>query len=145
MNVKGPRGRLTRCGRTSSLWRHQHRSDLPAIDTPTHGTVLRAADRLRRQAELLTATLSDETTTSALGASGLSELIVDGYARVLSLDVERLGLEREITRLAESGDPGMAGELRELSAVLRRVIQASGALRVCLDGLRARANGAEPG
>lgn len=87
---------------------------------------------------MLTATLSDDRAVATLGPNGLSELIVDGYARVLALDVERLALEREIARLAESGDPERAGELRELSAVLRRVSAASEKLRVCLDGLRAR-------
>jgi hypothetical protein len=100
---------------------------------------VRAADRLRRQAELLIATLSDERAAATHSASSLSELVLDGYARALELDVERLSLEREIARLAESGDPEMAGELRELSAVLRRVRGASGELRICLDKFRARA------
>ena len=45
---------------------------------------------------------------------------------------------REIARLAESGDPGMAGELRELSALLRRVTRASEELRGRLDAFRTR-------
>ncbi len=63
---------------------------------------------------------------------------MDGYARVLELDIDRLELEREIARLAESGDPRMAGELRELSALRRDVIRASEELRGRLDVLRAR-------
>jgi len=68
----------------------------------------------------------------------LFELIVDGYAQVLALDIDRLRLEGEIARLAEAGDPEMAGELRKLSALLRRVTRASEELRDRLDTFRAR-------
>lgn len=66
------------------------------------------------------------------------ELIVDGYAHVLALDVERLRLEREIAQLAESGDPHVAGKLRELSAQLREVTVTSEHLRRLLDAARVR-------
>lgn len=74
----------------------------------------------------------NRTTTRSL------ELVVDGYAHILALDVDRLRLEREIARLAEFGDPEMAGELRKLSALLRRVTHASEELRGRLDAFRAR-------
>jgi hypothetical protein len=64
------------------------------------------------------------------------ELIVDGYAHVLTLDVDRMRLEREIARLAQSGDPRVAGELRELSALLRGVTSTSEELRRLLDAVR---------
>lgn len=60
------------------------------------------------------------------------ELIVDGYAHVLALDVDRMRLEREIGRLAQSG------ELRELSALLRDVTTTSEQLRRLLDAARVR-------
>jgi hypothetical protein len=90
------------------------------------------------QADLLTATLSEEDTAANRTTKSSLELVVDGYAHVLTLDVDRLRLEREIARLAESGDPGMAGELRELSALLRRVTRASEELRGRLDAFRTR-------
>jgi hypothetical protein len=63
-------------------------------------------------------------------------LIVDGYAHVLALDVDRMRLEREIAHLAQSGDPRVAGELRELSALLRGVTSTSEELRRLLDAVR---------
>ena len=66
------------------------------------------------------------------------ELIVDGYAHVLALDLDRLRMEREIARLAESGDPTVAVELRELSVVLRCLTRTSKNLRDLLATVRAR-------
>ncbi len=109
-----------------------------ATSTHTHGSIQPGADRLRRQAESLTATLSAEGIAARRTPKSSLELIVDGYAHVLALDVDRLRLEREIARLAESGDPEVAGELRKLSALLRRVTHASEELRSCLDAFRAR-------
>jgi hypothetical protein len=85
---------------------------------------------------LLTATLSADATAADRTTKGLSELVVDGYAHVLALEVDRLRLEREIARLAESGDPGVAEQLRELSIVLRDVTRASEELRARLDWAR---------
>lgn len=109
---------------------------LPATSTPNPRSIQRGADRLRRQAELLTATLSADATVADRTTKGLPELVVDGYAHVLALDVDRLRLEREIARLAESGDPGVAEQLRELSLVLRNVTRASEELRARLDWAR---------
>ena len=72
------------------------------------------------------------------GREGSLELLVDGYAHVLALDVDRMRLKREITRLAESGDPRVAGELRELSALLHDVTETSAELRGRLDAVRVR-------
>jgi hypothetical protein len=47
-------------------------------------------------------------------------------------------MEREIARLAESGDPGVAGELQELSVVLRCLTRTSVRLRSMLSTVRAR-------
>jgi hypothetical protein len=95
-------------------------------------------DYLCRQAEALIRDLSDERAAGPAPAES-HEPIVDGYAHVLALDVDRMRLEREIARLAESGDPRMAGELRELSVMLRRVTHTSVQLRGLLDAARARA------
>jgi hypothetical protein len=65
-------------------------------------------------------------------------LIVDGYAHVLALDVDCMRLEREIAQLAQSGNPNVAGELRELSASLQGVSSTSERLRRLLDAARAR-------
>jgi hypothetical protein len=66
------------------------------------------------------------------------ELIVDGYAHVLALDVDGLRLEREIAHLAQSGDPHVSGDLRELSALLHEVTSTSERLRQLLDAARVR-------
>lgn len=71
------------------------------------------------------------------------DLVVDGYAHVLALDVDRRRLEREITRLAEAGDPEMVGRLSELSALFRRMGHASEDLRGRLSELRARLESGE--
>jgi hypothetical protein len=111
---------------------------LSATSTSDHRSIQRGADRLRRQAESLIATLSDEDTTVNRTTQSSLELVVDGYAHVLALDVDCRRLEREIARLAESGDPEMAGKLSELSALLRRVARASEELRDRLSEFRAR-------
>jgi hypothetical protein len=92
---------------------------------------------------LLAAALSTEHIVANRTTESLFELIVDGYAQVLALDVDRLRLEGEIARLAEAGDPELAGELRKLSALLRRVTRASEELRDRLDTFRARVEHAE--
>jgi hypothetical protein len=112
---------------------------LPTISTHNHSSIQPGAERLCRQAESLSATLSEPGTSANRTVTSSDELVVDGYARVLALDVSRLKLEREIARLAELGDPEMAGELRKLSALLRRVTRASDELRSRLDALRAQA------
>jgi hypothetical protein len=74
----------------------------------------------------------------ARSATNLLELVVDGYAHVLALDVDRRRLEREIARLAGSGDPQAAAELRSLSALLVDVTSTSERLRKLLGEVRAR-------
>jgi hypothetical protein len=111
---------------------------LPSIPAPNHSPVLRGTDHLCRRAESLIATLSDEDAVADSATQSSLEQIVDGYAHVLALDVDRLRLEREIARLAESGDPHAAGELRELSVLLRLVKRTSAELRSLLDAVRAR-------
>jgi hypothetical protein len=111
---------------------------LPPTPAPHHNPVLRGTDHLRRRAESLIATLSDEDAVAGGATQSSLEQIVDGYAHVLALDVDGLRLEREIARLAESGDPRAAGELRELSALLRLVRDTSAELRGLLDAVRAR-------
>jgi hypothetical protein len=110
---------------------------LPATPAPHHTPVHHGPDYLRRQAESLIRTLSDEDVLTRATTSSL-ELIVDGYAHVLALDVDRMRMEREISRLAESGDPAVAGELRELSVVLRCLTRTSERLRDLLATVRER-------
>jgi hypothetical protein len=98
-----------------------------------------APDYLCTQAESLIRTLSGTTPATRPATASSPEAIVDGYAHVLALDVDRLRLEREIARLAESGDPRVAGELRDLSVLLRRVRCTSDELRDQLSAVRARA------
>lgn len=84
---------------------------------------------------MLIRTLSDEDTL-AHATKSLLELIVDGYAHVLALDVDRMRMEREIARLAESGDPAVAGQLQELSGVVRCLMRTSERLRTLLRSVR---------
>ncbi len=135
---------MTRPGRASTLYSsdpcHQHPTLhiwLPATPAPHHTPVHHGPDYLRRQAESLIRTLSDEDVLTRATTSSL-ELIVDGYAHVLALDVDRMRMEREISRLAESGDPAVAGELRELSVVLRCLTRTSERLRDLLATVRER-------
>lgn len=94
-------------------------------------------DHLRTQAELLIKTLSDDAAAVADAKTSLLELIVDGYAHVLALDVDRRRIEREINHLAQSGDPQAAVELRALSELLESVASTSEELRRRLDETRA--------
>lgn len=95
-------------------------------------------DDLCRRAGSLIATLSDEHAMEAIAKQGLLDLIVNGYAEVLALDAERLRLQREIARLAESGDPGAAGELQGLSVMLRILGGTTAELRGLLEQALAR-------
>jgi hypothetical protein len=90
------------------------------------------------QAESLIGTLSKQDLLETRSQAEALEFIVDGYAHVLALDVDRVKLEREISQLAQAGDPGAAGELRELSRHLRGVASTSERLRRLLDEARIR-------
>ena len=92
---------------------------------------------LRHQAEALISALSAED--ALLGDPATLDLVVDGYAQVLALDVDRVRLEREIAQLAESGDPAVAPQLRELSVTLRWMTRTCNQLRELLRTVRARA------
>ena len=111
---------------------------MPALPAPNQSFAQRGTDQLRTAAESLIETLSAEDVVLTRGRDGSLELLVDGYAHVLALDVDAMRLEREITRLAESGDPEVAGELRELSALLHHLTSTSAELRGLLDAARAR-------
>lgn len=105
---------------------------------PHQRFVQRGSDDLRTQAETLIRTLSKQGLLATRSQAEALEFIVDGYALVLALDVERVRLEREIAQLAQSGDPDVAGELRELSRRLRGVASTSERLRRLLDEARIR-------
>jgi hypothetical protein len=112
---------------------------LPAI--PLHnqqGVAQRGSDHLREHAELLIGVLREEGVAGLRRRTDLLELVVDGYAHVLALDVDRRRLERDISRLAGSGDPQTAAELGELSAELQELASASEQLRKLLGDVRAR-------
>jgi hypothetical protein len=123
---------------------------LSATSIPHYNSIHPGAELLCEQAEALVASLaSDEVPRGYLvdvgsegSAGGPLELVVDGYAHVLALDVDRRRIEREVARLAEAGDPGMAARLGELSGLLRRMTRVSEDLRARLDVLRARLEGA---
>jgi hypothetical protein len=135
---------LTRQTRASTLYcsesSHLHSTLhiwLPATPAPHHTPIHHGPDYLRRQAESLISKLSDENVLARATKSSL-ELIVDGYAHVLALDIDCMRMEREIARLAESGDPAVAGELRELSVVVRCLRRTSAQLRELLRTVRER-------
>jgi hypothetical protein len=109
---------------------------LPATSAPNHNSIHPGAERLCSQAEALIESLSSMPASPTRSSS--LDLVVDGYAHVLALDVDRRRLEREIVRLAEAGDPELAGRLSELSALLRRMARASEDLRDRLSELRLR-------
>jgi hypothetical protein len=122
---------------------------LSATSTSHHNSIHPGAERLCEQAEALVASLvHDEGPRGYLAGQGPEsavagslDLVVDGYAHVLALDVDRRRLEREIAHLAEAGDPGMAARLSELSGLLRRMTGVSDELRARLDALRAQLEG----
>ncbi|HEY5194077.1 MAG TPA: hypothetical protein VIJ39_09440 [Solirubrobacteraceae bacterium] len=111
---------------------------MQVIPAPYESFAQRGPDHLRVQAEMLIRSMSEEDVLATRSKASSLELIVDGYAHVLALDVDGIRLEREIGRLAQSGDPDVAGELRELSALLRSVTSTSGQLRGLLDAARVR-------
>jgi hypothetical protein len=114
------------------------RDKLSATPAPNHFPIEHDPEYLRSQAERLIAALSADDVMSEATAADL-DLVVDGYAHVLALDVDRLRLRREITRLAESGDPAAAAQLQELSAMLRWMTRTCQQLREVLSAVRARA------
>jgi hypothetical protein len=126
---------------------------LSAASIPHHDSIQPGAERLCEQAEALIASLTGEDLSHDYradvlvdawpesSADGPLELVVDGYAHVLALDVDRRRLEREVARLAEAGDPGTTVQLSELSGLLRRMTGVSQELRARLDALRAQLEG----
>jgi hypothetical protein len=111
---------------------------LPATPDPQQNPVHADPDYLRSKAESLIRALSDADGLPGQPTPSSPELIVDSYAHVLALDVDGLRLEREIARLAESGDPRVARELRELSGQLRDLTRTSEKLRSLLGAARSR-------
>jgi hypothetical protein len=109
---------------------------LSATPAPNHYPIEHDPEYLRGQAEWLIRALSDEG--AFLADPATLDLVVDGYAHVLTLDVDRVRLEREIARLAESGDPTAAAELRDLSVMLRWITRTCAQLREALRAVRAR-------
>jgi hypothetical protein len=89
--------------------------------------------------ELLTSTSSDEPATLAR----LERTLTDGYAHALSLEAERLRLERRMSELAgELHDGNREQKAKELVQVSRRISRAGAEierLRGTLSVLRARA------
>jgi ABC-type phosphate transport system auxiliary subunit len=89
--------------------------------------------------ELLTSTASDEPATLAR----LERTLTDGYAHALSLEAERLRLERRMSELAgQLHDGNREQKAKELVQVSRRISRAGGEierLRGTLSQLRARA------
>jgi len=107
-----------------------------ATPAPNHYPIEHDPEYLRSQAQRLIDALSEEHSDDD---PTTLELVVDGYAHVLALDVDRVRLEREIARLAESGDPAAASQLRELSVMLRWMTRTCKQLRELLSSARARA------
>lgn len=92
----------------------------------------------REHAHELLRTLREEAGREA-GALGVGEEVLDDcYAQLLTLEVDRRGLEREMTTLAESGDPAVASRLRQLSILVRSVVDAGEQLRSALEAERVR-------
>jgi ABC-type phosphate transport system auxiliary subunit len=89
--------------------------------------------------ELLTSTASNEPVTLAR----LERTLTDGYAHALSLEAERLRLERRMSELAgELHDGNREQKAKELVQVSRRITRAGAEierLRGTLSVLRARA------
>jgi ABC-type phosphate transport system auxiliary subunit len=89
--------------------------------------------------ELLTASSPDEPATRAR----VERTLTDGYAHALSLEAERLRLERRMTELAgELRDGNEQQKAKELAQVSRRISRAGAEidrLRGTLSQLRAHA------
>jgi hypothetical protein len=110
---------------------------VPATPAPNNLPIEHDPEYLRSQAQRLIDALSEEHAYESDETT--LELVVDGYAHVLALDVDRVRVEREIARLAESGDPAAASQLRELSVMLRWMTRTCKQLRELLGSARARA------
>lgn len=130
--------RMTPSNQSSWLGPRPRTFQLTALPISHQSFAQGGPDHLRTQAESLIRTLSTEDVVATRELASTLELIVDGYAHVLALDVDCMRLEREIGRLAQSGDPHVSGELRELSALLHGVTSTSEELRRLLDAARAR-------
>lgn len=109
---------------------------MSATPAPNHYPIEHDPEYLRSESQRLIDALSEEHTDESDEAT--LELVVDGYAHVLTLDVDRVRVEREIARLAESGDPAAASQLRELSVMLRCMTRTCSQLRELLSSARAR-------
>jgi hypothetical protein len=104
---------------------------------PYESFAQRGPDHLCVQAESLIRIFSEQDVLAARSHASSLELIVDGYAHVLALGVDRIRLEGEIARLAQCDDPDVQ-ELRELSTLLQSVNATSDRLRELLDAARIR-------
>jgi hypothetical protein len=121
-------------------WADTHMTATPA---PNQCPSEHDSDHLRSHAERLISSLHEQEELAAdAGTGSLENLIVDGYAHVLALDVARQRLERRIAHLAESGDPTLASELRKNAMMLRAMTRCCEELREVLSSVRVRA---EPG
>ena len=114
-------------------------TDMTATPAPNQCPSKQDSDHLRSHAETLISSLYEQEELAAdAGIGPLENLIVDGYAHVLALDIERQRLERRIARLAESGDPALASELRENAMTLRAMTRCCEELREVLTSVRVR-------
>ena len=72
-------------------------------------------------------------------SDAFNELLTDGCARMLTLETERLRLNRRISEIAaRTGDAEAAGELRRMWARRRQIASEVGELRTLLRELSPR-------
>jgi hypothetical protein len=101
--------------------------------------VQRDSDRLCRRAEALLADPPGEIFASSVARRRcVRELIADGYAHALLLDVDRRKYERQLAHLARSATAEEADQLRDLSDALHHVQSTSAQLRALMETIRAR-------
>jgi len=111
------------------------------IEQPDYARLAESLACLQGQAEARMRALEDGPVAFPHPPGDSPDSIADGYALALTLEVDRLRLERELTRLAQVGDTAFAADLQGLTMLLIRVQATAERLR---DALRAAHRGHEP-
>ena len=107
-------------------------------EQPDYARLAESLACLQTQAEERIRALEDGPAAFPHSTGDSPDPIADGYALALTLEVDRLRLQRELTRLAKIGDTAFAADLQGLTMLLTRVLATAERLR---DALRTARSG----